>query len=111
MKPIIATLHKSNAARCGRHEIKSRSPITELCRALVAEGHDPETPLHCYRDDILAVTVRSIGAGAELFATETRNAPRFIKFEPFPAINGVEECLDDAQERVSGPDGTMPRAA
>lgn len=42
------------------------SPVLALCRALVAAGYDPATPLHAYRGDVLCLTVRSIGEGAKL---------------------------------------------
>src|SRR5262245_36007355 len=38
------------------------APAFELCRRLVAVGHDPTTaPMHVYRDATLGLTVRSIG--------------------------------------------------
>src|SRR6516225_9332785 len=48
---------------------KGYSPGLELCRRLVAAGYDPALPLHIYRGEMLCLTVRSIGVGAQ-FAVE-----------------------------------------
>jgi hypothetical protein len=55
------------------------TPVLALCRALVAAGHDPATRMHVFRDHVLALTVRSIGAGARLTVRETTRdgRPRF----------------------------------
>lgn len=42
------------------------APILDLCRKLVAAGHDPETPLEAYRGATLALITTSIGAAARL---------------------------------------------
>lgn len=41
-------------------------PILKLCRMLVDAGRDPATPLEAWRNDVLCLTVRSIGIGAKL---------------------------------------------
>jgi hypothetical protein len=46
--------------------IRAYAPVLELCRQLVAAGHDPATPLHAYRLDVLCLSVRSIGEAAAL---------------------------------------------
>jgi hypothetical protein len=45
---------------------RSSSPVLALCRMLVEVGHDPSMPLHVYRGDVLALTVRSIAEAAAL---------------------------------------------
>jgi hypothetical protein len=47
-------------------KVRAYTPILALCRALVAAGHDQRRPLHAYRGDVLALTVRSIGEAARL---------------------------------------------
>jgi hypothetical protein len=42
------------------------TPVLELCRLLVAAGHDPATPLKAFHGGALALHVRSIGEGAQL---------------------------------------------
>lgn len=42
------------------------APVLELCRALVAAGHDPASRLDAYRGDVLCLQVRSIGEAARL---------------------------------------------
>jgi hypothetical protein len=63
---VIAKLVGSDTATALGISVKSSSPILLLCRRLVDAGHDPATPLHAYRDDTLALTVRSIGEAAAL---------------------------------------------
>jgi hypothetical protein len=46
--------------------IHSVTPVLATCRELLDQGHNPATRLHCYRGDILALAVRSIGEGAAL---------------------------------------------
>jgi hypothetical protein len=45
---------------------QSGSPVLSLCRQLVAAGRDPATPMHVFRGDTRALSVRSIGEGARL---------------------------------------------
>jgi hypothetical protein len=47
-------------------EAHGPSPVLALCRALVEAGHDPATPLLAYRNNTLALRVRSIGEAAHL---------------------------------------------
>jgi hypothetical protein len=47
-------------------EAKSAAPVLDLCRKLVATGHDPLSPLHAYRGATLSLIVCSIGAAANL---------------------------------------------
>jgi hypothetical protein len=56
-----------------------RAPVLELCRRLVAAGHDSYLQLEAYRGDVLALTVRSIGAGAKLTVDESHGC-RFVRF-------------------------------
>jgi len=65
-EPIRAELVGSQMARAEGITVTSSSPVLALCRQLVEAGHDPSTPLHAYRGDVLALRVKSIGLGARL---------------------------------------------
>jgi hypothetical protein len=47
-------------------KVRASAPVLALCRELIAAGHDPNRPLHVYRDGVLALRVRSIGEAARL---------------------------------------------
>jgi hypothetical protein len=59
-------------------EAQSGAPVLALCRALIATGIDPATPMHVYRGATLALLVRSIGAAAVLDVVDGR----FQKWHP-----------------------------
>jgi hypothetical protein len=69
--------------RCRAEGLASRgaAPVLALCRALVRAGHDPATPLEVFRGGVLALTVRTIGAGAVLTVNE--DGPRFMRWRPY----------------------------
>ena len=52
-----------------------------MCRALIAAGYDPVTPLHAYRDDYPALRVRSIGEGARLVVKAAGHGPPVFAVE------------------------------
>src|SRR5215467_3726621 len=81
--PINATLAGSGCCEALGITARGRAPVLDLCRALVAAGHNPRRPLHAYRGDVLALKVRSIGEGAKITVKEDRAAPRFVPWEPF----------------------------
>ena len=62
--------------------VTGRTPVLALCRALLADGHDPATPMQVYRDDVLTLRIRSIGAAAALTVRETTRdgCPRFARW-------------------------------
>lgn len=63
---IIAELIGSDIARACGITAQGNSPVLKLCRKLVGAGHDPATPLDCWRGDVLCLRIRSIGEAAEL---------------------------------------------
>jgi hypothetical protein len=87
--PIRATLIGSNCCEALGITARGRTPVLDLCRALLKAGHDPRRPLHAYRGDELALRVRSIGEGAKLTIKEDRARPRFVAWEPFPRRVGA----------------------
>lgn len=64
--PILAELFGSNVCTAAGLTSRGATPILNLCRRLVAAGHDPNSPVECYRGDVLALTVITIGQGAAL---------------------------------------------
>jgi hypothetical protein len=76
--PIRATLTGSRRCEAEGKSACSSAPVLALCRLLVAAGREPTTPLEAYRDDVLALRVRSIGEGARLTVEDGRHgSPRF----------------------------------
>ena len=63
---IVATLTGSDTASAEGISITGASPVLALCRKLIVYGFDPAIPIHVFRGDTLALTVRSIGEGARL---------------------------------------------
>jgi hypothetical protein len=59
-------------------EAQSGAPVLALCRALIATGIDPVTPMHVYRGATLALLVRSIGEASQLDVIDGR----FQKWHP-----------------------------
>ena len=57
------------------------SPVLAMCRALVAAGYDPTTPLHAYRGATLCLAVRSIGEGARLAVKAAGHGPPVFAVE------------------------------
>jgi hypothetical protein len=45
---------------------EANTPVLQLCRKLIAAGHDPATRLEAYRGDVLSLGVRSLGEAAQL---------------------------------------------
>jgi hypothetical protein len=66
LAPIIATLSGSDTATALGITAQSTSPVLELCKKLIAAGHDPGTPLQVYRSGTLCLHVRSIGEASQL---------------------------------------------
>jgi hypothetical protein len=86
MTPITCVLTGSDTARVGDIVARGRAPVFDLCRLLVAAGFDPESPLKCYRGDMLCLRIRSIEKGAGLTIRETStDGPRVVRWKPWPS--------------------------
>jgi hypothetical protein len=74
---IHAELIGADAINAAGMVTYSTAPVLALCRALVAAGYDPATPLQTYRGATLCLRVRSIGeaAGLEVNAKGTAFIP------------------------------------
>jgi hypothetical protein len=80
MSPIIAGFTGSTICSAEGLTATGYAPALDLCRLLVADGHDPSTPLHVNRDGVLALRIRSIGEGAQLCVEDDRiGKPRFAR--------------------------------
>jgi hypothetical protein len=64
-RAIRAELHESNLCRCDAFGIEARS-VLAMCRALVAQGCDPESTLAAYRGRTLCLAIKTIGTAARL---------------------------------------------
>jgi hypothetical protein len=110
MKPITAHLAGSNTCSAAGISAKGNAPVLKLCRRLLEAGHGPATPLHVYRGATLALTVRSIGEGAQLTVREsTRDGrPRFARLSgdvasPIEVFRGGRVMTRSAvTERIGG---------
>ena len=81
---ITAALIGADTARAGDISCRGKSPVFALCRALLAAGADPSSKLECYRGDVLALTVKTIGIGAKFTIKENeRVGPRVVPYEAF----------------------------
>ena len=58
-----------------------RAPVLQLCRDLITKGHDVETWLEAFRDDVMCLRVKGLGKGAQLTVDE-RDA-RFCRWKAF----------------------------
>lgn len=66
VRTIIGTLINCNTCNVGLLTTNAEQPIFEMCKQLLAYGHDRTATLLLYRDQALAVSVREIGIGADL---------------------------------------------
>ena len=66
MPPIRAELIGSDTCIALGITVTAYTPVLELCRRLIAAGHDPTTRLEAYRGPTLCLIVRSIGEAAAL---------------------------------------------
>jgi hypothetical protein len=76
---ICAELIGSDTASAAGISVTAYTPLLELCRRLIAAGHDLATPLHAYRGLTLCLKVRSIGEAARL-----RISPAGVGFKRLP---------------------------
>jgi hypothetical protein len=72
-------------------EAKGNAPVLDLCRKLLAAGHDPALVLEAYRSGTLCLRVRSIGEGARL-----RIATHGVGFERMPECTGGPPARQNA---------------
>ena len=80
---VRAEIIKSAQCSAEGYTARGSAPILKLCRLLIKAGFDPGRPLHAYRQNILCITVRSIGAGARLTAKKRPFGPVFERWMQF----------------------------
>ena len=66
LQTIRATLVGSNECTAKGFCVRAASPVLAMCRRLLAAGYHPALRLECFRDDMLALSIASIGQGARL---------------------------------------------
>jgi hypothetical protein len=81
--PIRSELIGDNTCTTAGLIARGSAPVLALARLLIEAGHDSNRPLHAFRGDILALTIRSIGEGARL-----RIATHGVGFERLPECTG-----------------------
>jgi hypothetical protein len=96
--PIRAELIGDNTAIAESITAKtSAGPALALCRSLIAAGFAGRRPLHCYRGDMLCLTISSIGWGAEYtVACGTSGRPFLRRYRaPEPVFAAASVRRDD----------------
>lgn len=93
---IRAELTGSTTCIAAGITLNSGSPVLAMCRALIA-AYDPVTPLHAYRDDTLALRVRSIGEGARLVVKAAGHGPPVFAVEE--RARGLPKRFSDRRGR------------
>jgi hypothetical protein len=98
--PIRADLiGQSQATACGITVSGRNTPVLALCRALIAAGHDPDSPLEVCRGSTLCLRVRSIGEGAKLAVYDNSvGRPVFGLYKPFPGSAVASPRRETAEE-------------
>jgi hypothetical protein len=100
LTPVRAELAGSDRCSALGNEVNSTSSVLAICRQLIEAGHDPQTPLEVYRGDVLCLSVRSIGEGAELEVNSKGNGfsrrsavrtarPRNLRIGPLSDHSGI----------------------
>jgi hypothetical protein len=92
-------LFGSDGATAGGINVRSsRSPVFELCRLLMAANANPKAALECFRGGVLALTVKTIRAGAGLRVRETTSdGPRVVAWNPY-----VDRRVKPPARRIGG---------
>ena len=62
---IRPELIESDRCTAASLTVRAYAPVLTMCHALIEAGHAPDHPLHAYRGETLALTVSSIGWGAQ----------------------------------------------
>jgi len=80
---IRAEIIGSHQCSAEGYTVRSPASVLVLCRRLVDAGFDPRRQLDAYRNEVLALRVRSIGRGALLTVKERPFGPVFERWVPF----------------------------
>jgi hypothetical protein len=101
--PLYAEIVGDQFAQCCGISVTGASPVLELCRRLVAAGHDPALPLEAYRGDVPALSVRSIGeaAGLQVNSTGTGFEKRRQRHRAAPPVRFDGEPASDSPDTAS----------
>jgi hypothetical protein len=80
IESIIAHLSGSDICEAEGLMSRSSSPVLNLCRMLVAAGHDPSRPMDAFRGETLALHIRTIGEAAAFEVNS--HGTDFVKHRP-----------------------------
>ena len=81
--PLFAELTGSDTCTSAGITAQGHAPVLALCRALLAQGLDPDAALTVYRNGAEALRIRRIGEAAKLTVRDDdRGVPRFRRWEP-----------------------------
>ena len=85
-KAIKAEIYKLNQAEAEGIVAVGKAPVLNLCRKLIAAGHDPGSRLEAYRGSTLCLHVRRLDEGAALAVRENDQVgPIFVPYRPGPS--------------------------
>ena len=79
---IPAELTGSDTCTSAGITAQGHAPVLALCRALLAQGLDPDAALTVYRNGAEALRIRRIGEAAKLTVRDDDRGPRFRRWEP-----------------------------
>jgi hypothetical protein len=101
---IVGRLAGDSWCKIGEAFATGRTPVLTACRALLAQGIDPDTALEIYRNGTLALRVRSIEQAAKL-----RVATHGVGFERLPECTGATYSdFSEAADQLQFLDGGRP---
>jgi len=95
---ISVTLTGSDTAAALGITVRSSSPLLCLCRALLDAGADLDQPLHAFRGDVLALTIRTLADGARLEVNQHGTG-----FTPRRGRRAAPSIATTAAARTEGP--------
>ena len=102
LKRILAQFIKSDRCTAEGLEVRANAPGLAMCRKLIEAGYDPNRPLHCFRGEEIAMTISSIGYGAEYSVSEpsTGSGVRLVPYSEGPKKSGAASRIEfpDAAE-------------
>ena len=88
--------------------MRAMAPVLAMCRKLIADGDDPDRPLHAYRGAVLCLIVRSIGEAAQLTVKERPCGPVFERWVPFPTPPVPSQIARQSSAATCTPAGGTP---
>jgi hypothetical protein len=99
---IRAELSGDDGASAAAIMVVAYSPITALCRRLIAAGYYPRSRLEAWRGPVLCLRVRSIGEAAALVTEDSKiGQPRLRRWRA-PQGVGQPRTFDNPETEHAG---------